>query len=595
MEAGALFNPGFLGNNFIWWIGQIADDTEWRDNILPGKFEDKDGVPGWGRRYKVRIMGVHDKEEESIPSDQLPWANVMYPITAGGGQTNASQTPNLRQGNFVLGFYMDGQDQQVPVIMGILGNNAQTSMATKIGTTDTNFSATSGYAEGKTPPSGSARPTVPDEGLVTTKPKTPEQSKNCAPPAPGVQLNKYGLDPTKTLSRGQLQAATDARNAARDAGLSKEEVEAAAQRAVADFTKKECQQANSPSAPSTGNPTKENPDAMHQLSAADVKRETKLKECVVVMKPDDIVTSAISAIQTVLNTLTEKLNSYLSTISSYIDAVSSAIESVQSLIANAACEIAKYMKILFDKIMEYVLKVLNKAMTKAVAALPSHMRAMFGDLKQTITELILCLYNKLTANLCALIQGILDDALDMGNAEAKARANVNNSQNDDVKRKPNVSTCYAEEIVGQVLAANQQEIDSANNNLLDNINSFLEDIQSELAGVSGLLSDISNLIGDITGSITSALSFANIKLNIFGCELSPNIAVSDKYCMSDGGSGQPDSSLPSNKSIENTVANTPESNITQAEETPFAQPPSGTADVNVGANDIPNSVAQGIA
>ena len=65
--------------------------------------------------------------------------------------------------------------------------------------------------------------------------------------------------------------------------------------------------------------------------------------------------------------------------------------------------------------------------------------------------------------------------------------------------------------------------------------------------------------------------------------------------MSDGGSGQPDSSLPSNKSIENTVANTPESNITQAEETPFAQPPSGTADVNVGANDIPNSVAQGIA
>ena len=39
--------------------------------------------------------------------------------------------------------------------------------------------------------------------------------------------------------------------------------------------------------------------------------------------------------------------------------------------------------------------------------------------------------------------------------------------------------------------------------------------------------------------------------------------------------------LLSGTSIENTVANTPESNITQAEETPFAQPPSGTADVEL--------------
>ena len=63
----------------------------------------------------------------------------MYPITAGGGQTNAAQTPNLRQGNFVFGFFLDGQDQQVPVIMGVLGNNAQTPLATKIGTTATEF------------------------------------------------------------------------------------------------------------------------------------------------------------------------------------------------------------------------------------------------------------------------------------------------------------------------------------------------------------------------------------------------------------------------------------------------------------------------
>ena len=165
-EGAALFDPGFLGTQFIWWIGQVADDSEWRDNILPGKFEDANSIPGWGRRYKVRIMGIHDKEEESIPSDQLPWASVMYPITAGGGQTGASQTPMIRQGNFVFGFFMDGQDQQVPVIMGIMGHNAQTPMTKKIGTTESNFGPTSGYAEGKRPATGNAKPIAPDDGLV---------------------------------------------------------------------------------------------------------------------------------------------------------------------------------------------------------------------------------------------------------------------------------------------------------------------------------------------------------------------------------------------------------------------------------------------
>ena len=153
MEGGALFDPGFLGGQFLWWVGQIPDDATWRDNICPGKYPEKDGgTSGWGRRYKVRIIGIHDQTEESIPSDQLPWANVMYPITAGSGAANAFQTPQIRQGNFVFGFWMDGPDQQVPVIMGILGNNPQTPLKTKIGTSESNFSGTSGVAQSQDPP-----------------------------------------------------------------------------------------------------------------------------------------------------------------------------------------------------------------------------------------------------------------------------------------------------------------------------------------------------------------------------------------------------------------------------------------------------------
>jgi len=147
MEGGALFNPGFLGGHFQWWVGQIADDSVWRGNRNSEKFEKSDDVPGWGRRYKVRIIGLHDKDESSIPSDQLPWAQVMYPITSGGGQGGSFQTPALKQGNFVFGFFLDGQDQQVPVIMGILGNNEQTALQMKTGVTGgENFKGTSGHA-----------------------------------------------------------------------------------------------------------------------------------------------------------------------------------------------------------------------------------------------------------------------------------------------------------------------------------------------------------------------------------------------------------------------------------------------------------------
>ena len=113
-------------------MGQVVDEEHWLGNEILGNHK-RDDSPGWGKRYKVRIIGLHDKEEATIPSDQLPWAQVMYPITAGGGQASSAQTPNLRQGNFVFGFFLDGQEQQVPVIMGVLGNNAQTELETKTG------------------------------------------------------------------------------------------------------------------------------------------------------------------------------------------------------------------------------------------------------------------------------------------------------------------------------------------------------------------------------------------------------------------------------------------------------------------------------
>jgi len=150
MEGGSLFNSGFTGSSFLWWIGQVADESVWRDNLQPNKFDDPnsgDGVPGWGYRYKVRIIGHHSEDESAVESDQLPWAQVMYPVW-GGGQGSHIMTPGLRQGCFVFGFFIDGPDQQVPVIMGVLGNNAKTQLERKTSMTGgKNFSPQSAFAK----------------------------------------------------------------------------------------------------------------------------------------------------------------------------------------------------------------------------------------------------------------------------------------------------------------------------------------------------------------------------------------------------------------------------------------------------------------
>ena len=206
-EGGALFNQQFLGQGFNWWIGQVADDSYWRDNINPGKFEDKQSVPGWGYRYKVRIFGLHDAGEGGIESKDLPWSNIMYPVTAGAYLQSSGQTPMIRQGNIVFGFFLDGPEQQQPIIMGVMGNNSQTDLATEIGTdrvsnTKPGTLATSGFAEGAKPPKGKSGSTPPDSDKVVNKPKDSTLAKELAPSFTG-KTNSLGLPSGKDITSEQ--------------------------------------------------------------------------------------------------------------------------------------------------------------------------------------------------------------------------------------------------------------------------------------------------------------------------------------------------------------------------------------------------------
>ena len=178
MQGGGLADLGFLGGSFQWWMGQICDDSTWRDNILPYKFDNAESITGWGYRYKVRIMGIHPQSTEILPSEKLKFANVMYGVTDGGGQGGTMTTPAIRPGNFVFGFFMDAHEN-VPIIMGILGNNSQTELQAKTEVTGGKaFKGISGFSEQGENKDPQAVCTAGVCDMTTSRPKNKDAQKD---------------------------------------------------------------------------------------------------------------------------------------------------------------------------------------------------------------------------------------------------------------------------------------------------------------------------------------------------------------------------------------------------------------------------------
>lgn len=68
-------------------------------------------------RVQVRIYGIHSDNKILIPDEDLPWAQVVVPITQGGTNylgNNLGVKPNA----LVFGFFMDGSNSQLPLILG---------------------------------------------------------------------------------------------------------------------------------------------------------------------------------------------------------------------------------------------------------------------------------------------------------------------------------------------------------------------------------------------------------------------------------------------------------------------------------------------
>ena len=118
MLENNLLKTNFLGRDgFRWWVGQIPPVESW---TLQYRKRQK----SWGNRVKVRIMGYHPQNTVDLPDEELPWASVLLSTQGGSGQSGKSKPIRISQGDVVIGFFLDGDDAQQPVIIGVIGKSS---------------------------------------------------------------------------------------------------------------------------------------------------------------------------------------------------------------------------------------------------------------------------------------------------------------------------------------------------------------------------------------------------------------------------------------------------------------------------------------
>lgn len=104
-------NSHFAGRDgFQWFCGQVPSNASQAEQVSEGE--------GVGNRCKVRIAGRHPFNVGDLPDEDLPWANLLLPVTAGSGGANYAHSSVIQQGDIVFGFYLDGDKQQVPLVIG---------------------------------------------------------------------------------------------------------------------------------------------------------------------------------------------------------------------------------------------------------------------------------------------------------------------------------------------------------------------------------------------------------------------------------------------------------------------------------------------
>ena len=99
----------FVGKDgFFWWVGEVEDNED----------------PMELGRVKCRVLGyytnVRGGTTSDLPTKDLPWAVVLQHTSQAGNDGQGESSGQLQPGAIVMGFFLDGESAQMPIILGVM-------------------------------------------------------------------------------------------------------------------------------------------------------------------------------------------------------------------------------------------------------------------------------------------------------------------------------------------------------------------------------------------------------------------------------------------------------------------------------------------
>ena len=99
----------FVGKDgFFWWVGEVEDNED----------------PMELGRVKCRVLGyytnVRGGTTGSLDTKHLPWATVLQHTCQPGNDGQGESSHQLQPGAVVMGFFMDGDSAQMPIVIGVM-------------------------------------------------------------------------------------------------------------------------------------------------------------------------------------------------------------------------------------------------------------------------------------------------------------------------------------------------------------------------------------------------------------------------------------------------------------------------------------------
>lgn len=92
----------FYGDNVRWFVGRVINMMD----------------PEAKGRVQVRVFGIHGPE---VLDSYLPWAKCVLPTTEGG-VSGIGRIPQIANGAFCFGIFLDGQMSQSPIVLGSMNH-----------------------------------------------------------------------------------------------------------------------------------------------------------------------------------------------------------------------------------------------------------------------------------------------------------------------------------------------------------------------------------------------------------------------------------------------------------------------------------------